>query len=95
MLYQKFGYKPKGLVVITAKHLDRREIVQRDAKPAKPGLGVRRYSSLEEAKKKPAMRKIHRITNARLARAWTWARKSRSSTGSPSATPCSSRRGGR
>jgi ribosomal protein S18 acetylase RimI-like enzyme len=63
VLYQKFGYKPKGLVVITAKHLDRREIVQ-VGKPVKPGLGVRRYSSLEEAKKKPVMQKIRRITNA-------------------------------
>jgi hypothetical protein len=64
VLYQKFGYKPKGLVVITAKHLDRREVVNAAAKPAKPGLGVRRYSSLEEAKKKPVMQKIRRITNA-------------------------------
>jgi ribosomal protein S18 acetylase RimI-like enzyme len=63
VLYQKFGYKPKGLVVITAKHLDRREIVQ-VGKPAKPGVSVRRYSSLEEAKKKPVMQKIRRITNA-------------------------------
>ena len=62
-LYQKFGYKPKGLVVITSKHLDRREIVHA-TKPARPGLGVRRYSSLEEAKKKPAMLKFHRISNA-------------------------------
>ena len=27
VLYQKFGYKPKGLVAIMAKHLDRREMV--------------------------------------------------------------------
>ncbi len=63
ILYQKFGYKPKGLVVVTAKHLDRREIVH-VPKPPKPGLSVRRYSSLEEAKKKPVMQRIRRITNA-------------------------------
>jgi N-acetylglutamate synthase-like GNAT family acetyltransferase len=62
VLYQKFGYKPKGLVVVTAKHLDRKEAPA--ARIAKPGLAVRRYSSLEEAKKKPAMQKIRRITNA-------------------------------
>ncbi|HET7876116.1 MAG TPA: GNAT family N-acetyltransferase [Methylomirabilota bacterium] len=63
MLYQKFGFKPKGLVVITAKTLDRREIVHA-ARAAKPGLGVRRYSSLEEAKKKHVMQKARRMTNA-------------------------------
>ncbi|HET8577985.1 MAG TPA: GNAT family N-acetyltransferase [Methylomirabilota bacterium] len=63
MLYQKFGYKPKGLVVITGKPLDRREIVHA-TRTIKPGLGIRRYSTLEEAKKKQAMQKIRRITNA-------------------------------
>ena len=48
-LYQKFGYKPKGLVVIAAKPMDRREIVQA-TRPPRPGLAVRRYSSLEEAR---------------------------------------------
>src|SRR5205807_2166514 len=62
-LYQKFGYRPKGLVVVTGKPMDRREIVQA-TRPAKPGLGVRRYSSLEEAKKKAAMQRVRRITNA-------------------------------
>ena len=63
ILYQKFGYKPKGLVVITGKQLDRREIVHA-TKAAKPGPAVRRYSTLEEAKKKQAMQKIRRMTNA-------------------------------
>jgi ribosomal protein S18 acetylase RimI-like enzyme len=63
VLYQKFGYRPKGLVVVASKHLDRREIVH-VTKVARPGLEVRRYSSLEEAKKKPAMLKFRRITNA-------------------------------
>jgi predicted N-acetyltransferase YhbS len=63
ILYQKFGYRPKGLVVITGKPLDRREIVHA-TRNAKPGLTVRRYSTLEEAKKKQAMQKIRRMTNA-------------------------------
>jgi ribosomal protein S18 acetylase RimI-like enzyme len=62
LLYQKFGYKPKGLVAITVKHLDRRETGPA-TKAAKAGLSVRRYSSLEEARKKPAMLKLRRITN--------------------------------
>jgi ribosomal protein S18 acetylase RimI-like enzyme len=62
MLYQKFGYRPRGLVVVTGKHLDRREPAP-PARPARPGLGVRRYSTLEEAKKKPAMARLRRITN--------------------------------
>ncbi len=63
ILYQKFGYRPKGLVVITGKQLDRREIVHA-TRTAKPGLGIRRYSTLEESKKKQAMLKIRRMTNA-------------------------------
>lgn len=61
--YGRFGYRPRGLVMITAKPLDRREIVQA-VKLAKPVLAVRRYSSLEEAKKKAAILKLRRITNA-------------------------------
>jgi ribosomal protein S18 acetylase RimI-like enzyme len=62
MLYQKFGYRPKGLVMLAGKPLDRREIVQA-TRPPKPGLVVRRYSSLEEAKKKAVMQRVRRITN--------------------------------
>src|SRR5713101_3948525 len=61
-MYQKFGYKPKGLVVVAAKPMDRREIVQA-TRPPRPGLGVRRYSSLEKARKKAAMLRVRRITN--------------------------------
>ena len=63
MLYQKFGYRPKGLVVVTSKQLDRREIVHA-TRAAKPGLTVRRYSGLEEVRKKQVMQKIRRITNS-------------------------------
>lgn len=62
LLYQKCGYKPKGLVVITSKLLDRREIVP-TPKPSKPLLHVRRFSSLEESKKKTMMQRFRRITN--------------------------------
>ena len=63
VFYQKFGYRPRGLVMITAKPLDRREIVQA-TKSAKTAVGIRRYSTLEEAKKKATILKLRRITNA-------------------------------
>jgi ribosomal protein S18 acetylase RimI-like enzyme len=62
VLYQKFGYRPKGLVVVASKHLDRRDLIHA-TKPTRPGLATRRYSALEEVKKKPAMLKFRRITN--------------------------------
>jgi ribosomal protein S18 acetylase RimI-like enzyme len=62
VFYQKFGYKPKGLVAVTSKALDRRELAA--PKPAvRPGISVRRYSTLEEARKKQVMQKVARITN--------------------------------
>ena len=66
ILYQKFGYKPKGLVVVTSRALDRSPAAATAlVKPApKPGLAVRRYSTLEEARKKQVMQKVRRITNA-------------------------------
>ena len=63
ILYQKFGYKPKGLVVVTSKTLDRNDLAAAKT-PSRPGLAVRRYSTLEEARKKQVMQKIRRITNA-------------------------------
>jgi ribosomal protein S18 acetylase RimI-like enzyme len=61
--YQRFGYRPGGLLAITAKALDRREIVQ-VTRPGRPALAVVRYSSLEEAKKKAVTLKLRRVTNA-------------------------------
>ena len=63
VLYQRFGYRPRGLIAITSKPLDRPEIVQA-TKPAKPALNVRRYSTLEETRKKAVLVKLRRITNA-------------------------------
>jgi predicted N-acetyltransferase YhbS len=63
LLFQKFGYKPKGLVALTSKPLDRREIVQA-TQPGKPALSVRRFSILEESKKKTTLQKLRRITNS-------------------------------
>ena len=65
LLFHKFGYRPKGLTAIMSRAVDRA-----DAEPAgtwraaKNGLAVRRYSGLEEAKKKAALVRFHRVTNA-------------------------------
>ena len=63
IFYQKYGYKPKGLVVVTSKALDRaRARAARSPRPS-PEPRVRRYSTLEEARKKQVMQKVRRITN--------------------------------
>ena len=62
VLYHKFGYKPKGLTAVMSRVLERRDGKGPRA-GIKVGLGVRRFSSLEEAKKKAALQRIHRITN--------------------------------
>ena len=63
LFYQKFGYRPRGLVALMARTLERRE-TPAVARPAKPAVTVRRYSTLEEAKKKAAILKLRRITNS-------------------------------
>jgi ribosomal protein S18 acetylase RimI-like enzyme len=62
IFYQKYGYKPKGLVVVTSKAVDRGALGAPKAAP-KPVSAVRRYSTLEEARKKQVMQKVRRITN--------------------------------
>lgn len=63
-LYHKFGYRPKGLVAITSRALERRDSRLPVSRPAKAALTVRRFASLEETKKKAALARFHRITNA-------------------------------
>ena len=62
-LYHKFGYRPKALTAIMSRTVDRgspRGVLPR---PPKNGLTVRRYSTLEETKKKNTLARLHRITN--------------------------------
>ncbi len=63
LLFQKFGYKPKGLLAVAGKPLDRREIIQA-TQPGKPAVSTRRFSTLEESKKKASMQRLRRITNS-------------------------------
>lgn len=63
-LYHKLGYKPKGLEVVMSRAVERRDPKIALPKPAKPAVAVRRFSALEEAKKKAVLARFHRITNA-------------------------------
>jgi hypothetical protein len=71
MLYHRLGYRPKGLALVMSRALDRKNggappataaAAAKTAVKATP-LTVRRYSTLEEAKKKATLARIHRITN--------------------------------
>ena len=68
LLYHRFGYKPKQLTAIMSRPLDRAPAVVRPGLPAKVApkpltTTLRRYSTLEEAKKKATLARLHRITN--------------------------------
>ncbi|HEY3187585.1 MAG TPA: hypothetical protein VGJ70_08925, partial [Solirubrobacteraceae bacterium] len=56
---------PKGLTAIMSRAVDRGEPdPMGGGRTVRSGLTVRRYSTLEEAKKKAALARFHRITNA-------------------------------
>ncbi len=61
ILYQKFGFKPKWLVAITSKSLERREL-QTGQRPARGGPHVRRFSAYEESKKKGLLGRLRTLT---------------------------------
>ena len=61
-VYHKFGYRPKALTAIMSRVLGRDGAA--GARAVRAGVGVRRYSTLEETKKKAALARFHRITNA-------------------------------
>ena len=63
-LFHKFGYRPKSLTAVMSRALDRPGIRPVLPKPAKGPLSVRRFSTLEETKKKAALARFHRLTNA-------------------------------
>jgi len=64
-LYHKFGYRPKNLGAIMSRAIDRGPARGAPApKAVKTPLTMRRFSTLEEAKKKATLARIHRITNA-------------------------------
>ena len=65
LLYHKFGYRPKGLTAVMSRPIDRAGLAAVGVgRTAKSGLVVRRFSTLEETRKKMALARFHRITNA-------------------------------
>jgi ribosomal protein S18 acetylase RimI-like enzyme len=62
-LYHKLGYRPKALSAIMSRPLDK-DGGRAAARPPRGQLTVRRFSTLEETKKKAALARFHRITNA-------------------------------
>jgi predicted N-acetyltransferase YhbS len=68
-LYHKFGYKPKALVAIMVRTLERAAPARpgptpAPARPAPGAVVLRRFSTLEETKKKAALQRFHRIASA-------------------------------
>jgi predicted N-acetyltransferase YhbS len=64
-LFHKLGYKPKSLTAVMSRALDRsggRPVAPKP--PLKGALTVRRFSTLEETRKKAALARFHRLTNA-------------------------------
>lgn len=61
ILYQKFDFKPRALVAITAKSLERRELTAAP-KAARGAPQVRRFSLYEESKKKGLLRRLRALT---------------------------------
>ena len=59
VLYQKFDFKPRALVAITARSLERREPVP-PPKPMRGILEIKRFSTYEEGKKKGLLAKLDR-----------------------------------
>ena len=62
ILYQKFGFKPKGLIAVTTRSLERREPTP-PARPSRSAPQVRHLSSLKEAQKKTTLGRLRGITN--------------------------------
>jgi GNAT superfamily N-acetyltransferase len=70
LLYHRFGYHAKQLTAVMTRVLDRAPVgrppgaaLMPKAPLKQPGVTVRKYSSLEESKKKAALGRLHRITN--------------------------------
>ena len=61
VLYQKFGFKPKALVAITGKSLERRELPP-PAKPVRGAPQIQRFSTYEESKKKGLLGRLRALT---------------------------------
>jgi GNAT superfamily N-acetyltransferase len=61
VLYQKFGFKPKALVALTGKSLERREL-QSPSKPVRGTPQIQRFSAFEESKRKALLVRMRALT---------------------------------
>ena len=61
VLYQKFDFKPRALVAITARSLERRDPAPTE-KLARGVPGLRRFSTYEEGKKKGLLARLKTLT---------------------------------
>src|SRR2546427_3322637 len=59
-----FGSRPSGFSAVQSRAIARAPARAAVPKPGKAALAVRRFSSLEETKKKATLARMHRITNA-------------------------------
>ena len=62
VLYQKAGFKPKSLVAITAKSLERREVTEPSGS-TRGAPQLVRFSTLEESKKKALLARLRTLTS--------------------------------
>ena len=92
LLYQKFGYRPKGLVAITVKHVDRREIVPA-AKTAEDRASPCAATPRSRKRGRSPRCSSFGASPTASGAGWTWARKWRSWTGWRWATRCCSKKG--
>jgi hypothetical protein len=61
-LFHKFGYRPGQLTAIMSRPVDRSPVrTAAPARPARAALGVRKFSTLEEARKKTTLARVNRI----------------------------------
>jgi len=63
-IFHKFGYRPKSLLAVMSRAIERPGTRSALPRPPRGTLTVRRFSTLEETKKKAALLRFHRITNA-------------------------------
>jgi ribosomal protein S18 acetylase RimI-like enzyme len=62
VLYQKFDFKPRALVAITAKSLERREPLVVAPKPPRGTPEIQRFSTYEESRKKALLGRLKALT---------------------------------
>jgi predicted N-acetyltransferase YhbS len=64
-LFSRFGYRPKGLMTVMIRAVERRDGRAALVRPARtPVTALRKFSSLDETRKQAVLTRLHRITGA-------------------------------